>query len=343
MHSSAPESGNVAHLAEKLSADEVAIIFGFLSHVDIMRARVCTTWREGAKKTLVSTGFVVNSERSFNLMTVMSTALPNLQQLSICIIGRGNKYSDGEDPNEELARLTANYTTRDIGISSFRKLRSLEISARYLNGRYPVFFNFPHLQRLSISNCRYLKWDLEMLASFPLLRELHVVKSNALTGDLSSLRALRDTLEMVKIIGGCGGGLSPNIHIRGNFIDLAAFPRLKELDLYGTTVTGHIRRIRGHDFPALERLRLPKSVHGGMHYKFQSISDAPDFMNTVHLLLQRNPTLFDQHSLSNAFFWTLSKDSPDWYDRDDGSGAHSPHLFCDLSRREYELDGVGVL
>eukprot|EP00985_Skeletonema_marinoi_P020645 scaffold12330_cov83-Skeletonema_marinoi.AAC.24 len=328
MHSSAAQSGNVAHLTKKLSADEFAIIFGFLSHVDIMRARVCTTWREAAKKTLVpptDTDFRVNSVRSFNAMRVMATALPNLQQLLIVDIGHGHKYSDGEDPDEEWARRTANDTTYDINIiSSFRKLRSLKISSLYsnLNGRYPVFFNFSLLQRLSITNCCYLKWDLEMLASFPLLRELQVGNSNALTGDLSSLRALRDTLEMVKIVG--GGVLSLDIHIRGNFMDLADFPRLKELDLNCTTVTGHIGDIRGHDFPALERLRLPKSVRGGMNYKFQNISDVPDFIHTIYLLLQRTPTLFDQHLLSYAFFWTLSEDSPDWYDRDDGSETPFP-------------------
>eukprot|EP00984_Skeletonema_dohrnii_P037381 scaffold39397_cov233-Skeletonema_dohrnii-CCMP3373.AAC.3 len=39
--------------AEEVSADEVAIILGFLSHADIMRARGCKTWRDAAKKTLV--------------------------------------------------------------------------------------------------------------------------------------------------------------------------------------------------------------------------------------------------------------------------------------------------
>ena len=263
MHSSASQRGNVAHLTEKLSADEVAIIFGFLSHADIMRARVCTTWRDAAKKTLVpptDTDFRVNSMRSYNAMRVMATALPNLQQLLIFHIGHGHKYSDGEDPDERRATVTANCTMHDINIniiSSFRKLRSLEIFSCDLNGRYPVFFNFSLLQRLSITNCCYLKWDLEMLASFPLLRELQVGYSNALTGDLSSMRALRDTLEVVKIN---GGGLSLDIRIRGNFIDLADFPCLKELDLDCTTVTGHIGDIRGHDFPALERLRLPESV-----------------------------------------------------------------------------------
>ena len=79
MHSSVPsalERRNEMHLADEtaddlsLSADEVAIIFSFLPPKDIMHARVCTTWREAAKKTLVPlTEFVVASARSYNAIT----------------------------------------------------------------------------------------------------------------------------------------------------------------------------------------------------------------------------------------------------------------------------------
>jgi len=77
---------------EELSTDDVAIIFGFLSYQDIMRARVCTTWRDAAKKTLVPPSeFVVESERSYNAMRVMATSLPNLQQISISPFNKGGK------------------------------------------------------------------------------------------------------------------------------------------------------------------------------------------------------------------------------------------------------------
>ena len=99
-------------------------------------------------------------------------------------------------------------------------------------------------------------------------------------------------------------------------MDLADFPRLAWLDLSSTNATGDIRDIRVHDFTALESLYLPKSVHGGRNYEFQLISDVPGFMQGIHLLLQRTPTLFDEDWLSEAFGWTLSKDSPDWYDCD---------------------------
>eukprot|EP00984_Skeletonema_dohrnii_P007059 scaffold2522_cov67-Skeletonema_dohrnii-CCMP3373.AAC.1 len=97
-------------------------------------------------------------------------------------------------------------------------------------------------------------------------------------------------------------------------MDLADFPRLKKLDLNSTTVTGDIRDIGRNDFSALESLALPDTVHGGTEYKFQRISDVPIFMHTIHLLLQRIPTLFVNSSLSRAFSWSLSEGSPDWYD-----------------------------
>ena len=109
MHSSA----EAEETADELSTDEVEIIFSFLSPYDIMRARVCTTWREAAKKTLVPlTTLAVASARSYNAMRAMSTALPNLKQIFLCHIVRRHKYEDGEDPDpdEEGAARTANYT-----------------------------------------------------------------------------------------------------------------------------------------------------------------------------------------------------------------------------------------
>eukprot|EP00985_Skeletonema_marinoi_P020654 scaffold12330_cov83-Skeletonema_marinoi.AAC.33 len=62
--------------AEQLSIDEVAIIFGYLPHQDIMRARVCKTWRDATKKTIVPpSDFVFDSVRSYNAMRVIAAAL----------------------------------------------------------------------------------------------------------------------------------------------------------------------------------------------------------------------------------------------------------------------------
>jgi hypothetical protein len=311
--------------ANKWSCDVVAIVFSFLRPKDIMRLRrVCTTWRDAAKKTIVPlTRFEINSFRaSYNAVRAMSTALPNLQRLSICNLGYGHKYSDGEDPVEEMqVRLhtstpinwtvayTTGWTSHDIDIiSRFRKLHILEIYEAPLNGRYRALFNFPLLHKLSIKHCSYLKWDLEMLEGLPSLKEFHCENNHFLTGNLNSCRVLKDTLEKVKI----------DCHnIEGNWMDLADFPHLNELDLRLTSVTGDIRDIGENDFQALQILFLPKGVHGGIGYKFEHISDVPEFLQAIHLLLKRSPDLFQGYdSLSEAFHWKLSRDSPDWYFRE---------------------------
>eukprot|EP00985_Skeletonema_marinoi_P020639 scaffold12330_cov83-Skeletonema_marinoi.AAC.18 len=187
-------------------------------------------------------------------MRVMTTALPNLQQLSINwglgSPGSGHKYSDGEDPDEELARYHANETSHDINIiSNFKNLRTLNISLVDLNGRYPVLFDFPLLHKLFISDCRFLKIDLGMLSGLPSLKEFDSIFI-PVTGDIRNLRVLKETIETVRIVG-CH-------RVEGNFMDLADFPRLKQLKLLGGTVSGDIRDISRHDFPALEQLSLPR-------------------------------------------------------------------------------------
>jgi hypothetical protein len=57
----------------------------------------------------------------------MSTALPNLQQISINQLGHGHKYDDGEHSNTWVAVNAANDTSHDIDIipvSNFTNLSS---------------------------------------------------------------------------------------------------------------------------------------------------------------------------------------------------------------------------
>jgi len=84
-----------AAAANDFSDDVVAIIFGFFPPKDIMRMRrVCKKWREAAKTTIVPMAeFSVDSVVKYNAMRVMTTALPNLQQITICRLGNGHKYS----------------------------------------------------------------------------------------------------------------------------------------------------------------------------------------------------------------------------------------------------------
>ncbi len=310
------DSSDYAVSLGDLSVDVLADIFGFLDGPkDIMcKRRVCKKWREAVKKTIVPpTEFCVNSLVKCNAMNVMTRAMPNLQQIKISYLGWRHKYIDGEDPDEEQATVTADDTTHDIEIiSNFSNLRILEIDT-LLNGRYSFLFNsFPLLQKMRITGCnKYLKWDLEMLAGFPLLKELMCAGAKHLTGNINSLRVLKDTLEKVNI--GCCD------NVVGNFLDLADFPHLKKLDLCYTAVTGDIRDIGGNDFSTLEHLKLPKGVYGGKGYELQSISDGPDLMRTLYLFGKQRPALHKMKDFcGNKLYWQLSQDSPDWYDWVDG-------------------------
>ena len=223
-----------AAVANDFSDDVVAIIFGCFPPKDIMRMRcVCKKWREAAKRTIVPmAGFSVDSVNKYNAVVAMATALPNLQQLSMCDPGNLHKYSDGEDQYEYMADYMAHYTAHDINIiSNFKKLRCLGIHDAPLNGRYPVLFNFPLLRELRVTTSDGLKFDLGMLSGLPLLKELKLIDNDQLVGNLGSLRVLKDTLEKVEI----------SCHfIEGNFMDLADFPRLKKLNLRHTSVTGDV-------------------------------------------------------------------------------------------------------
>ena len=195
-------------------------------------------------------------------------------------------------------------TTHDIGIiSNFSTLRILRVEDSVcapLNGRYPFLFNFPCLQKLTIFGCRHLKWNLEMLAGLPMLKELDCWGNDHLTGNINNLRVLKGTLEKVEIRD-CG-------RVEGNFIDLADFPHLKELNLDDTAVRGDIRDISEHDFVALEQLILPWTVYGGKGYRLKRISDAPDLVRAVYLLKKQRPAL-----KMEGWHWRLSTHSPDWY------------------------------
>jgi hypothetical protein len=311
----------LAEAAADLSTDLLANILGCLGVKDIMqKRRVNKKWKEAVKMTIVplNTDFVVigsHSMKKYRAMEVMTTELPNLQQITIDTLGYGHKYSDGEDPDEWLAGRTADWTTYDIEIvSNFSKLRYLKIEdpGASFNGRYPVLFNsFPLLQKLSIRGCKYLKWDLGMLSGSPILKELDCYNNECVTGNIGSLRVLKDTLEKVNITG-CS-------NVEGNIMDVADFPHLKALKLISTAVIGDIRNIGVNDFSSLEQLTLPHGVYGGSGYMFQSIPEGRDLVRSAYLLKKQRPSL---EYLCRGY---LSRDSPDWYE---SMSSKYPPPFC---------------
>eukprot|EP00985_Skeletonema_marinoi_P020628 scaffold12330_cov83-Skeletonema_marinoi.AAC.7 len=315
--------GNVAALTDEaagddsltsaldiLGTDELAHIFGFLPPNDIMRARLNKKMRDATKTTIVPpVEFIVDSVDKYNSAAAMASAMPNLQQISFSELGyeHKHKYIDGEDPDEHRtwARFTDNFTSHDIEIiSNFRMLRSLNIETEHsLNGRYPFLFNFPLLNKLSITKSWDLKWDLEELARLPVLKELYLEWNPQLEGNINSLRVLKEILEKVEIID-CK-------KVEGSIMDLADFPHLTVLDLRDTAITGDIREIGERDFPVLKSLSLPKDVYGGYGQEFLSISDAHD---TISVLYSFRKLRFS--SLLKDWSGKLSEDSPDWYDPD---------------------------
>ncbi len=157
-----------------------------------------------------------------------------------------------------------------------------------------------------------------MLAGLTSLKELVCEMNHSMTGNISSLGMLKGTLQKVEII--C-------CHfVEGNFMDLADFPHLKELDLRGTTVTGDIRDIGENDFSSIKILTLPRGVYGGSGYEFQRIADGHDLVRAVYFFKQQRPKLSFCKDLYEGYWYptlslkgwyaSLSQDAPDWYARE---------------------------
>ena len=120
-----------------------------------------------------------------------------------------------------------------------------------------------------------------MLAGMPTLEELYSEGISLLTGNIKSLRVLKDRLEKVDF--------SFCFYVEGNFMDLAGFLLLMELNFDTIAVRVDIRDIRDIDFPKLEQLTLPKTVYCGWRYELQRISDGPNLIRALYLLSKQCP------------------------------------------------------
>jgi hypothetical protein len=125
---------------DDLSVDVLANIFRYLGGPkSVMQKRcVCKKWKEAVKKTIVPPiYFCVHTVAKYNAMRVMAEALPNLLLITIGDLRTEypitfgvveHKYSDGEDPDDRVAAITADRVSHDIEIiSNFRKLRILTL------------------------------------------------------------------------------------------------------------------------------------------------------------------------------------------------------------------------
>jgi len=294
---------------EALSEDELALIFSFLSWKEILKVRVCNKWRAASKLTLVPSSSIeirgmekpelyVKTEAKYQALPQIIEALPNLQQLSL-YENDDLKFQDGEDAR--VFGFGVHKTTPVIDlecIARLQNLRRLFLERIHLNGRYPFLFNFPRLQQLRIYGVGFLQWDLSMISNFPELQDFYVAHNHRLTGEIKSLRVLKNTLRNV-VIATCS-------EVEGDLMDLADFPHLEEICLVNTKVKGDLRQIRENHFPKIKDLNLPDGVYGGG--SFDRITEAPEIMRVMFDLKKRSPTLFPYGR------FMLSHDSPDTYE-----------------------------
>lgn len=158
-----------------------------------------------------------------------------------------------------------------------------------------------------------------------MLKKLDCLGNCRMTGNISSLRVLKDTLETLRITS-CA-------NVEGDLMDLADFPLLKELNLYNTAVTGDVRDIGENDFTNLRHLRFPFGVVGGREYEFQRIADAPSVANAYYRLSKRAKPLREDNY--GYYSWTLSEHSPDYYAAREEGLLHPPHCiaFVEVGQR----------
>lgn len=218
------------------------------------------------------------------------------------------KYEDGEDPDTETLEETQDFTSLDVNrIAIFENLRYLSINnAPWLNGSYPNLFQLSSLRRLCIEDTPNLKLELSMLTGVPLLETLEISSCPGVTGDIASLRVLKDTLREL-IVHTCD-------NITGDFMSLADFCELERVDLlHAPSITGDVCKIdHENDFVNTICLDLPKVI--------ESIEESKSIIaKVIHPLAKRHRRCKVRVQLSS--------NSADWYEGDTGLG--SPQApFC---------------
>ena len=127
-------------------------------------------------------------------------ALTDLQQLILSEPGEGEKFlsfQEGEHPISRIRFGPPPPHKFDLSIiSKFKILQQLYLeNLDDLNGIYPFLFQFLNLEKLRIYGGNFLKWVLNMLSGLPILQDLYVADNHHLTGNIKSLRVLKQTLK----------------------------------------------------------------------------------------------------------------------------------------------------
>jgi hypothetical protein len=272
-------------------------VFAFLNWKDILRCRVCRTWRQAVKVTDVpesisnmfpTPDLYVNNEEFAKALGWIGIEIPRVPSMNI----RFNVYTtkpfeiaDGEDPEPTLVSSAVNHSgpVDLMPIVNFRHLKHLSINGASFNGSYPYLFDFPELRSLELVNVGRLVWDLDMIQGLPKLEQLIAVRNTHLTGRLSSIRVVRNSLKKLN--------LASCFKVGGDLMNLRDFPLLEEISLNECNrIGGDIRDVQVGDFQSVESFgKLPDSIFGGSY--LPSIADAAQIMGSWYILKKRNPSI----------------------------------------------------
>ena len=273
---------------EILGTDELSLILGFLHWKDILKARVNQKWRDAVKMTLVPISrnadsyssqeeegvFTQETQPEFFIKYIdhaealswICNALPMLQ----CIHCNFTLQEPAIIIQANMAKYYMPIPPPSLDpISKFQHLRHLTLrGVTYLNAHYDFFTAYPELRTLDLSHTSKVRMDLSMLSGLPKLEKLVCCESTEVTGDIKSLRVIINSLCEIDFAG-CE-------RVGGSLMTLADFPKLQQIDLAGTKVTGDIRDIGPNDFSSIQEMELCDTIYGGGD--LMKIEDAPEIM-----------------------------------------------------------------
>ena len=256
---------------EVLHGDVLARSLSYLPWTDVMKCRIVSSkWLDAVIVTPVEE-LVVDTLGIARALASLATAIPCLRKLNVpSPLNRDKLHVD--DEIFTLAR-------------GFQQLTSLVMSKTALCAP-PHIMQLHHLETLDLVSNERLVWNLADLSAIPRLKNLLCIFNIELTGDLIILQALSRTLVALNLLG-CK-------RIVGNLQTLVSFPRLEKLNVYGTKVTGDVRKIGSPDFPCLKKIRLGEHVYGGS--TVNRIVDAPEVMEAWHRFEIRNPGIWTRQN-----------------------------------------------
>ena len=270
--SASPDVVSTKQQEEALHDDVLAQILSSLPWDEVMKCRVvCPEWRDAVLSTPVQE-LVVDTRGIARALPSLATAIPCLQKLKF----ESGSPDDKFHVDDEMFCLAR----------GFQRLTSLVMSRTALRTCAPPhIMQLHHLEMIDLTHAKLLVWDLADLSAIPRLKNLVCPLNNKLTGDISCLQFLSQTLVQLDLFG-CS-------RVVGYLHSLALFPRLESLKVYGTRVTGDVRKIGLTDFPCLKDIRLGGHVYGGR--SVNRIVDAPEIMEAWCRFEARNPGIFQSN------------------------------------------------